>query len=176
MRLVNGAVAALALVVAATALTGAQGYDKKTIDKMLADGAKKLASANPAEREQGMGFILGYITCANRAQYQPLVVKALKDPSPKVRSTALQTLEKVAAKSAIPDIALLLEDPVKDVQERAAFALGTIGDPSAVPFLTKVRDKARAEKKTMMADTMQEGLDEISGKSPTEHTKCPEGS
>jgi len=175
MRSVKGAVAALALVVAATALTGAQGYDKKTIDKMLGDGAKKLASANPAEREQGMGFILGYITCPYRAQYQPLVVKALKDASPKVRSIALQTLEKVAAKSAIPDIALLLEDPVKDVQERAAFALGTIGDPSAVPFLTKVRDKARAEKKTMMADTMQEGLDEISGKSPTEHTKCPEG-
>jgi hypothetical protein len=176
MRLLHGAVVALALVVAATALTGAQGYDKKTIEKMLGDGAKKLASANPAEREQGMGFIQGYITCAYRAQYQPLIVKALKDPNPKVRSSALQTLEKVAAKDAIPEIALLLEDPVKDVQERAAFTLGTIGDPSAVPFLTKVRDNARAQKKTMMADTMQEGLDEISGKSPTEHTKCPEGS
>ena len=48
-----------------------------------------------------------------------------------------------------------------------------IGDPSAVPFLTKVRDNARAQKKTAIADMMQEGLDEISGKSPTEHTKCP---
>lgn len=176
MRVLNGAIVALALVVAASAVTGAQGYDKKTIEKMLADGTKKLASANAAEREQGMGFIQGFITCAYRAQYLPVIVKALHDPSPKVRSGALQTLEKVAAKDAIPEMALLLEDPVKDVQERAAFALGTIGDPSAVPFLTKVRDKARAEKKTMMADTMQEGLDEISGKSPTEHTKCPAGS
>jgi hypothetical protein len=173
MRLLSGAVVALALVVAATAVTGAQGYDKKTTEKMLGDGARKLASADPAEREQGMGFILGYITCAYRAQYQPLIVKALKDPNPKVRSSALQTLEKVAAKDAIPDIAVLLEDPVKDVYERAGFTLGTIGDPSAVPFLTKVRDNARAQKKTMIADMMQEGLDEISGKSPTEHTKCP---
>jgi hypothetical protein len=173
MRVWNGAVAAFALVVATATVTGAQGYDKKTIEKMLGDGAKKLASANPAEREQGIGFIQGYITCAYRAQYQPLVVNALKDSNPKVRSSALQTLEKVAAKDAIPQIALLLEDPVKDVYERAAYALGTIGDPSAVPFLTKVRDNARAQKKTMVADMMQEGLDEISGKSPTEHTKCP---
>jgi HEAT repeats len=173
MRLVNGAVVALALVVAASAVTGAQGYDKKTIEKMLGDGAKKLASPDPAEREQGMGFIQGYITCAYRAQYQPLIVKALKDANPKVRTSALQTLEKVAAKDAIPEIAVLLEDPVKDVYERAAFTLGTIGDPSAEPFLKKVRDSARAQKKTMIADMMQEGLDEISGKSPTEHTKCP---
>ena len=173
MRLLKGAVAALALVVAASAITGAQDYDKKTIEKMLGDGAKRLASPDPAVREQGMGFIQGYITCAYRAQYQPLIVKALKDSSPKVRSSALQTLEKVAAKDAIPEIALLLEDPVKDVYERAAFTLGTIGDPSAVPFLTKVRDTARAQKKTAIADMMQEGLDEISGKSPTEHTKCP---
>jgi hypothetical protein len=63
--------------------------------------------------------------------------------------------------------------PYKDVYERAAFTLGTIGDPSAVPFLTKVRDSARAQKKTAIADMMQEGLDEISGKSPTDHPKCP---
>jgi hypothetical protein len=173
MRLLNGVAVALALVVAAATVTGAQEWDKKTIEKMLKDGAKKLASANAAEREDGAGYILGYITCPYRAQYQPLVVTALKDTSPKVRSIALQTLEKVAATDAIPEIALLLEDPVKDVQERAAFALGTIGDPSAEPYLKKARDNMRAQKKTTMADMMQEGLDEISGKSPTTHTKCP---
>ena len=173
MRLLQGAAAALALCVAAATVTGAQGWDKKTIEKMLKDGAKKLASANQTEREDGIGYILGYITCAYKAQYQPVVVNALKDPSPKVRSAALQTLEKVAAKDAIPQMALLLEDPDKDVQDRAAFALGTIGDPSAEPYLKKARDNFRAQKKTSSADMMQEGLDEISGKSPTEHTKCP---
>ena len=88
-------------------------------------------------------------------------------------SMALQTLEKVAAKDAIPEIAVLLEDPNRDVVDRAAFAVGTIGDPSAIPFLEKVRDSARAQKKNPIADMMQEGLDEISGKSATEHTHCP---
>ncbi|MEP6783912.1 MAG: hypothetical protein ABI983_09595 [Acidobacteriota bacterium] len=78
-----------------------------------------------------------------------------------------------AATDAIPEIALLVEDAVRDVQERTAFALGTIGDPSAEPYLKKARDKMRAQKKATMADMMQEGLDEISGKSPTTHTKCP---
>lgn len=166
-------VVVLAIAVAAAAVAHAQGYDKKTIEKMLGDGAKKLASPNAADRQQGAGFILGYITCTYKAQYQPIVVKALKDPDPKVRTTALQTLEKIAAKEAIPEIALLLEDPVGDVQERAAYALGTIGDRSAEPYLIKARDTMKAQKKNTMALTMQEGLDEISGKSPTEHTHCP---
>lgn len=173
MQLFKGAAVAGAIAVATTAMAGAQGWDKKTIEKMLADGAKKLGSANVADRQQGAGFILGYITCAYKAQYQPVVLKALKDPDPKVRANAIQTLEKVAAKDAIPDIAALLEDPVSDVQERAAYALGTIGDKSAEPFLIKARDAMKAQKKNTMALTMQEGLDEISGKSKTEHTHCP---
>lgn len=173
MKLLKGSAVALAITVAIAAVAGAQGWDKKTIEKMLADGAKKLASANPAERQQGAGFILGYITCAYKAQYQPIVVKALKDPDPKVRANALQTLEKVAAKDAIPDMAALLDDPVSDVQERAAYALGTIGDKSAEPYLIKARDSMKAQRKNTMALTMQEGLDEISGKSKTEHTHCP---
>ena len=173
MTLSKRSVVVLAIAVAVAAVVHAQGYDKKTIEKMLADGAKKLASANVADRQQGAGFILGYITCTYKAQYQPIVVKALKDADPKVRANALQTLEKLAAKDAIPEMALLLEDPVPDVQERAAYALGTIGDKSAEPYLIKARDAMRAQKKNTMALTMQEGLDEISGKSPTEHTHCP---
>jgi len=164
---------AVVAAVAASTVAGAQGWDKKTIEKMLGDGAKKLASANQAEREQGAEYILGYITCAYRQQYMPMVVKATKDTSPKVRVYAAQTLEKIAAKEAIPDLVVLLDDPVDDVRERAAYALGTIGDPSAVPGLSKARDTAKAQGKTMISLTMQEGIDEITGKSPTEHTKCP---
>jgi len=164
---------AAGMVVLMTGLAGAQGYDKKTIEKMLTDGAKKMASANAADRQQGAGFILGYITCAYRTQYMPLMVKALKDPDPKVRSNAAQTLEKIAATEAIPDLIALLDDPVNDVSDRAAYALGTIGDKSAVPEITKARDAARAQKKTSRADMFQEALDEISGKSRTEHTHCP---
>lgn len=173
MRLVAATILAAIAAVMATALPSAQGYDKKTTEKMLGDGARKLASANPADRELGIGFMYGYLTCAYRQQYMPAVVKALKDPSPKVRTVALQTLEKVQATTAIPDIVLLLDDPVDDVRERAAYALGAIGDKSAEPGLTKARETARAQNKNTLALTMQEGLDEISGKSPVDHPTCP---
>ncbi len=164
---------AVGMAVLLAGFASAQGYDKKTIEKMLTDGAKKLNSPNAAEHEQGIGFILGYITCAYRTQYIPVAVKALKDPNPKVRSVAAQTLEKVAAKEAIPDLIALLDDAVNDVSDRAAYALGTIGDNSAVPGITKALDSAKAQKKTSRALMFQEALDEISGKSPTEHTHCP---
>lgn len=154
-------------------LAGAQGWDKKTIEKMLADGTKKMASPDAKVRAEGSGYILGYITCAYRTPYIPQMVKALKDPEPKVRVNAAQTLEKIAAKEAIPDLIALLDDPVNDVSDRAAFALGTIGDPSAVPGITKARDAARAASKSSRVSMFQEALDEISGKSPTEHTHCP---
>lgn len=165
--------AAVATAMLMSTLAGAQGYDKKTTEKMLSDGAKKLASGSPADQAQGIGFIYGYINCDYRAQYMPVVIKALKHPDPKVRSIAAQTLEKIAAKEAIPDLVAMLEDPVNDVSDRAAFALGTIGDKSAVPGITQARDAAKAQKKTSRADMFQEALDEISGKSPTEHTHCP---
>ena len=43
MTVLKSAAVALAIVVGTSAVGGAQGYDKKTIEKMLADGAKKLA-------------------------------------------------------------------------------------------------------------------------------------
>ena len=168
----TGAIA-ITMTMLLSGLVGAQGYDKKTIEKMLSDGAKKLASANPSEQAQGAGFMLGYITCDYRAQYMPVIIKTLKHHDPKVRSIAAQTLEKIAAKEAIPDLVALLADSVNDVSDRAAFALGTIGDPSAVPGITQARDAARTQKKNARADMFQEALDEISGKSPTEHTHCP---
>src|SRR5690349_19252121 len=105
-----GALTVAALFATAWTLD-AQDWDKKTIEKMLKDGAKKMASANADEREEGAGYLLGYITCAYRPQYQPILVKALKDSNPKVRNTAAQTLEKIQAADAVPDLVALLDDP-----------------------------------------------------------------
>lgn len=173
MRIWRTTTVALGISILASGLAHAQGYDKKTIEKMLSDGAKKLGSADATEREEGAGFILGYITCDYRGQYLPVVVKALKDSSPEVRKRAAQTLEKVQAKEAIPDLVALLDDPIDDVRERAAYALGAIGDRSAEPGLRKAKDTAHAQHKSTLELTMQEGLDEISGKSVVDHPKCP---
>jgi HEAT repeat protein len=153
----------------------AQDWDKRTIEKMLKDGAKKMTSANPEEREEGAGYILGYITCAYRAQYQPIMVKALKDTNPKVRNTAAQTLEKIQAVDAIPDLLLLLDDPVNDVAVRAAYAIGGFGTAgkSAEPGLKAARTRAQAAKRSMVAGTIDLALDEISGKRAPDRYKCP---
>src|SRR4029453_12368726 len=130
----------------ATAMTlDAQDWDKKTIEKMLKDGAKKMSSANADERADGAGYLLGYITCAYRAQYQPVLVKALKDSNPKVRNAAAQTLEKIQAADAVPDLIELLDDPDRDVQIRAAYALGGMGKAasSAEPGLREARSEER---------------------------------
>src|SRR5262245_52968127 len=81
----------------------AQGWDKKTIEKMLSDGAKKMNSANPKDREDGIGYIGGYITCDYKKQYLPVIVKALKDANPEVRKTASHTLTKIEGKEAMLD-------------------------------------------------------------------------
>ena len=170
----TGALTLAALVATAWTLN-AQDWDKKTIEKMLKDGAKKMASANPQEREEGAGYILGYITCAYRAQYQPVLVKALKDSNPKVRNSAAQSLEKIQAADAVPDLVALLDDPDRDVQVRAAYALGGMGKAavSAEPGLRDAQKRARAQKNSMVEGTIDVALDEISGKRASNRYKCP---
>lgn len=164
---------ALALICGLGAAS-AQNWDKKTIEKMLTDGNKKLGSANPDERATGVEWISGYITCDYRKQYQPILVKALKDTNPKVRKTAVQTLEKLQAVDAIPDIVPLLMDPDSDVAERAAYTLGGLGAAakSAIPDLQKAQAAYKAKHKSMLESTMQEGIDEINGKSDGKRYSC----
>jgi HEAT repeat protein len=167
---------AVALICGVGAAT-AQNWDKKTIEKMLADGNKKLASANPDERATGVEWISGYITCDYRKQYQPVLVKALKDTNPKVRNTAVSALEKIQAADAIPDIVPLLMDPDSDVAERAAYTLGGLGAAGkpAIPDLQKAQAAYKAKHKSMLEMTMQEGIDEINGKSDGKRFRCPAG-
>jgi HEAT repeat protein len=166
---------ALAAVLASAWTLDAQDWDKKTIEKMLKDGAKKMASADADERGEGAGYLLGYITCSHRAQYQPILVKALKDSNSKVRTTAAQTLEKIQAADAVPDLVALLDDPEKDVQVRAAYALGGMGKAAAAaePGLREAQKRARAQKNSMVEGSIEVALDEISGKRASNRYKCP---
>jgi HEAT repeat protein len=175
MRTYGAGALAVAVLLATGWAASAQDWDKKTIEKMLRDGAKKMASANADEREEGAGYILGYITCAYRAQYQPVLVKALKDSNPKVRNSAAQSLEKIQAADAVPDLVALLDDPDRDVQVRAAYALGGMGKAasSAEPGLRDAQKRARAQKNSMVEGTIELALDEIAGKRASNRYKCP---
>src|SRR5262245_23480727 len=168
-------VAAALAAVTGLAPAWAQDWDKKTTEKMLSDGAKKLASAKAEDRETGMDWILGYLQCPYRKQYQPLLVKALKDSSPKVRRMAAQSLEKIQAADAVPDLIPLLEDPDDDVKERVAFTLGGLGKAaeSAVSSIKKAQAAAKAAHKSGLEATMEEALGEIAGTKNNKRYTCP---
>jgi hypothetical protein len=154
----------------------AQDYNKKDTEKMLKDGAKKMASANAAEREEGASWVSGYIQCPYRKQYEPVLVKALKDPAPKVRVLAASALTKVQATTAIPDLVALIGDPVQDVREAAAIALGGMGvaAASAEPVLKKAHAAARAQRNDVEEGTMMEAMLQIAGKKfPPRRYSCP---
>ena len=168
------------LAAAVAAVTGlapawAQDWDKKTTEKMLSDGAKKLASAKAEDRETGMDWILGYLQCPYRKQYQPLLVKALKDSSPKVRSMAAQSLEKIQAIDAVPDLIPLLDDPDDDVKVRVAYTLGGLGtaSESAVPAIKKAQAAANAANKNGVEGSMENALGEIAGTKDNKRYTCP---
>ena len=169
------AISAIGIVVVAAAAAKAQGWDKRTIEKMLKDGAKKLTSAKAEEREEGAGYILGYITCDYRAQYQPIIVQALKDSSPEVRERAIQTLERIQAVDAVPLLLGMLEDPVSDVRERAAYAIGGMGTAakSAEPELRKALARALKEGNDMFEGSLVNAIDEVTGKRMPDRYKCP---
>jgi len=170
----------MVLAAALAAVTGlapawAQDWDKKTTEKMLSDGAKKLASAKTEDRETGMDYILGYLQCPYRKQYQPILVKALKDSSPKVRKMAAQSLEKLQASDAVADLIPLLEDPDDDVKERVAYTLGGFGaaSESAVPAIKKAQSAAKPAHKNGLEATMEEALGEIAGTKNNKRYQCP---
>jgi hypothetical protein len=82
-RIAFAASAAVMLSSIGGSLVAGQDWDKKTIEKMLADGTKKLSSANADERETGAGYIMGYIRCSDKQKFLPILTKALQDPNPK---------------------------------------------------------------------------------------------
>lgn len=80
----------------------------------------------------------------------PLLVRALRDKSPKVRAAAARAMSFVSDPSAIDALAESLKDADADVRADAAFSLSLIGDRRAVAALLGLlaskaeRDRAAA--------------------------------
>jgi HEAT repeat protein len=171
-------VAAAMLCTMALAGTGAQaqGYDKKETEKILKDAAKKLTAANVADREQAATMFQGYIQCPYRQLYEPVLLAALKDSSPKVRIAAANALLKLQAVTAIPDLIALVGDPNEDVRFAASYALGGFGvaAKSAEPALRKAHEAAKAQRRSVEEGTMQEAMSQVTGKTfPSRRYSCP---
>jgi HEAT repeat protein len=60
----------------------------------------------------------------------PLLLQVLKDPDPRQRQTAAQSLGKIGRKEAVPALTEALGDSDPGARQQAAWALGMIGDDS----------------------------------------------
>jgi len=76
----------------------------------------------------------------------------LTHPDPSARAAALDAIGQWGAEHeddlplrALPQVALALADPARDVRWAGAYALGAIGDPSAAPLLLAAFDAAYAD-------------------------------
>jgi bilin biosynthesis protein len=64
-----------------------------------------------------------------------LLIAALSDTDPNVRSEAASAIGKMAYLPALPDLITALGDPDGEVRRTAAVSLGKLGDRSAIPAL-----------------------------------------
>lgn len=64
-----------------------------------------------------------------------LLIAALSDADPNVRSEAASAIGKMAYLPALPDLITALGDPDGEVRRTAAVSLGKLGDRSAIPAL-----------------------------------------
>jgi HEAT repeat protein len=168
------AVLSLLACALAYAAAGEDDWDRKMREKMVKEGVKKLGSAKAEERKDGAGYLLGYLRCEDR-KYVPVLVKALKDASPEVRTVAAQTLEKLQATEAVPELTALLEDDSADVRIRAAYALGGMGTAarSAEPALKQALQRSKAAEESMVEGSMTNALAEVAGRKVSDRYKCP---
>ncbi|MFH1227996.1 MAG: HEAT repeat domain-containing protein [Planctomycetota bacterium] len=68
----------------------------------------------------------------------PGFIKQLSDPTPGVRTSAIEALEKLQAKEAIPDLVKMLSDPYTVARGKAAYALAGLQAAQAIPDIIKL--------------------------------------
>lgn len=66
---------------------------------------------------------------------EPILLRFLSDEKPRIRGLAAEALGSLRDPETIGPIAALLDDPDRFPRESAAIALGSIGDPGALPLL-----------------------------------------
>lgn len=99
-------------------------------------GAAHLYKAINAEQEEVRSAVVGALTSSAQENDDQraleLILAALKDPSPMVRSEAAAALGKLSNPAVVPQLATVLADEDGDVRKTAAMALMKIGDSGAI--------------------------------------------
>jgi len=98
-----------------------------------------LASENPAVRED-------VVTVARKVEDEEVVqalLAVLEDPSPEIRTGAIEALAEQGVIEAVPAIAERVQDRDPQVQAAAIQALGRLGDPGGVEELMRAARQQR---------------------------------
>lgn len=82
------------------------------------------------------------------------VIKALHDPTPKVRRQAAYTLAQLQDPAAVDALLHQLQDHPEMVEEETIFALGQLGDARAVPLLTNFLQSPSSQVRRATAKAM----------------------
>lgn len=106
------------------------GLAEQTIERM----ASRLDTASPTTR-LSIAAVLGEIGVASRAADAELVAVLLRDPNPKVRRAAVQTLARLDPGRARERLRLSLADESPVVRVAAAAALGLSDEPGVLDDL-----------------------------------------
>lgn len=69
-----------------------------------------------------VGSVLRFLSIRSPSQAKPILLKALESPHPIIRQNAVDELDDLDCKEALPSILVLLNDPDKNVREAAHWA------------------------------------------------------
>ena len=97
-------------------------------------------SGDAEEREHAIQKIAGQ----GFALASDELIKALHDPSPRVRRQAASALGRLGDHSAVQELIHQLREHPDLVEEETVEALGDLGDPAAIPELIRVLDAPRS--------------------------------
>lgn len=81
-----------------------------------------------------------------RARLEPMLLEAVSDPDPAIRSAAAIAFSRISGGESVDALLRLLGDPSEEVRERAILALGATGSDKAVqPLISMARDGTPVE-------------------------------
>lgn len=88
--------------------------------------------------------------------WKAIVIKELESANPEMRYEAARAAGELELQQAVPGLAALLDDPDREVQEMAIWALGQIGGRRASQLLHKCYEEGDEETRQLVGDTLEE--------------------
>ncbi len=89
-------------------------------------------------------------------QWKDIVVKELESASPEMRFESARAAGELELRKAVPKLAALLDDPDREVQDMAIWALGQIGGEKAFKLLTQCYEEGDEAIKAAVGDALEE--------------------